>query len=136
MHVVHHLSNTSSLEHELRRCSGLGWWVLSLEKLGQAYRLNCHLVLLTHKLKIIFDRSIAGDDVTLDKKSIENQAKELVRVCTDEVMLFQAEIATIPDVISEMLRAYGMEQVRGSVTVYILYSTLGMYLYGTCTLPI
>jgi hypothetical protein len=97
-------------------------------------QLDWHLVLLNHKLKTIFDRSIASD--TLDKKSIENQAKELVRVCTDEVMLFQAEIATIPDVISEMLRAYGMEQVRGSVTVYILYSTLGMYLYGTCTLPI
>jgi hypothetical protein len=119
VHVVQHLSGAFSLEHELRRCSGLGWRVPS-DKLGQAYRLDCHLLLLNHKLKTIFDRSIAGDHFffTLDKKAIENQAKELVRVlvrvCTDEVMLFQAEIATIPHVISDMLREDGTEQVRGS----------------------
>jgi hypothetical protein len=112
--VVQHLSDTSNLEHTLRRCSELGWRVPSLEKLGQACRLDWHLVLLNHKLKTIFDRSIASDDGTLDKKSIENQVKESVRVYTDEVMLFQAEIATIPDVTSEMLRADGTEQVCGS----------------------
>jgi hypothetical protein len=34
--VVQHLSDTSNLEHKLRHCSGLGWRVPSLEKLGQA----------------------------------------------------------------------------------------------------
>jgi hypothetical protein len=116
LHVrfLQHLSGAYNLEHDLHRCSRLGWRIPSLERLGQVRKLDCQLVLLYFKLKAVFDGSIAGDDVSLHKESVDNRAKELVRVCTDEVMLFQAEIATIPDVISELLSADDTEQVRGS----------------------
>lgn len=107
---VAHLSDVADFEHELRRCSLLGWRIPLMKKVGDARRLDAQLVLLNYQLKCLFKPSSLRQDGTVQPvllKDIEKQAKNLVRMSTEHVMMFQSEIATLPDLVDELLASSG-----------------------------
>lgn len=107
---VSHLSEAGEFEYELQLCSLLGWKVPLMKKVANARKLDANLVLLNYRLKCVFNGSNVQEDGTISRlllESIAEETKQLVRVSTEDVMLFQAEVATIPDIISDLLAQSG-----------------------------